>query len=73
VGFEIDVGLIASKFPQIFSIVVGIIGIKAAVATSLSLAFGLSLSTSQQTGLLLSQGGEFAFRRLRFSARSGHI
>lgn len=61
VGFEIDVGLIASKFPQICSIVVGIIGIKAAVATSLSLAFGLSLSTSQQTGLLLSQGGEFAF------------
>ncbi|KAI2489058.1 sodium/hydrogen exchanger family-like protein [Fragilaria crotonensis] len=61
VGFEIDVGLIVSKFPLIASIVMGIIGVKAAVATSLSLAFGLSLSTSQQTGLLLSQGGEFAF------------
>ena len=61
VGFEIDVGLIVSKFTLIASIVMGIIGVKAAVATSLSLAFGLSLSTSQQTGLLLSQGGEFAF------------
>jgi len=29
--------------------------------TCLSLAFGLSLSVSQQTGLVLSQGGEFAF------------
>jgi hypothetical protein len=35
--------------------------IKAAITTALSLAFGLSLSTSQQTGLILSQGGEFAF------------
>lgn len=61
VGFEVDVGLITSKFPQVMSIVLGIIGIKAAVATSLSLAFGLSLSTSQRTGLMLSQGGEFAF------------
>lgn len=61
VGFEIDVNLIASKFPQVLSVVAGIMGIKAAVATLLSLAFGLSLSTSQHTGLILSQGGEFAF------------
>jgi monovalent cation:proton antiporter-2 (CPA2) family protein len=61
VGFEIDVHLIASKFPQVISLVFGILGVKAAVATGLSLAFGLSLSTSQQTGLILSQGGEFAF------------
>mmetsp|Transcript_3766 Transcript_3766/g.5743 ORF Transcript_3766/g.5743 Transcript_3766/m.5743 type:complete len:899 (+) Transcript_3766:182-2878(+) len=61
VGFEIDVHLIASKFPQVLSLVVGIMGIKAAVCTLLSLVFGLSLSTSQQTGLILSQGGEFAF------------
>jgi len=61
VGFEIDVNLIASKFPQVLSLVAGIMGIKAAVCTLLSVAFGLSLSTSQQTGLILSQGGEFAF------------
>ena len=61
VGFEIDVGLIASNLPLVGSIVLGIMAIKAIIATSLSLAFGLSLSTSQQTGLILSQGGEFAF------------
>jgi CPA2 family monovalent cation:H+ antiporter-2 len=61
VGFEIDVNLIAAKFPQVLSIVLGIIGIKASVATGVCLASGLSLSTSQQTGLILSQGGEFAF------------
>lgn len=61
VGFEIDLGLIASNLPLVGSIVVGIILVKAVLATLLSLAFGLSLSTSQQTGLILSQGGEFAF------------
>jgi monovalent cation:H+ antiporter-2, CPA2 family len=61
VGFEIDLGLIASKLPQVSSIVLAILVIKAAVTTALSLAFGLSLSVSQQTGLILSQGGEFAF------------
>jgi monovalent cation:proton antiporter-2 (CPA2) family protein len=61
VGFEIDVGLIASNLPLVGSIVTGIILIKAITTTALSLLFGLSLSTSQQTGLILSQGGEFAF------------
>lgn len=61
VGFEIDVGLIASNLPLVGSIVFGIIAIKAITTTALSLMFGLSLSTSQQTGLMLAQGGEFAF------------
>jgi monovalent cation:proton antiporter-2 (CPA2) family protein len=61
VGFEIDVGLILSNVPLVASIVFGIIGIKALVTTCLSLCFGLSLSTSEQTGLILAQGGEFAF------------
>merc|ERR1712176_1457616 len=61
VGFEIDVALIASNLPLVASIVSGIILIKAAIITALSLLFGLGLSTSQQTGLILSQGGEFAF------------
>jgi len=61
VGFEIDVHLIASNLPLVGSIVMGIMLMKAAITTALSLAFGLSLSTSAQTGLILSQGGEFAF------------
>ena len=61
VGFEIDLALIFSNLPAVSAIVVGIMAIKTCVLTLLSLAFGLSLSVSQQTGLILSQGGEFAF------------
>lgn len=61
VGFEIDLGLIASNVPLVSALVLGILFIKAAILTIMSLAFGLSLSVSQQTGLILSQGGEFAF------------
>lgn len=61
VGFEIDVALIFSNLPAVSAIVIGIMAIKTLVLTALSLAFGLSTSVSQQTGLILSQGGEFAF------------
>jgi len=61
VGFEIDLGLIASNLPLVSSIVAAIVLIKTTVLTALSRSFGLSLSNSLQTGLMLSQGGEFAF------------
>ena len=61
VGFEIDLALIFSNLPAVSAIVFGIMAIKTIVLTLLSLVFGLSLSVSQQTGLILSQGGEFAF------------
>ena len=61
VGFEIDLALIASKLPLVAGLVTGIMLLKAAVTTALSLGFGLSLPNSLQTGLILSQGGEFAF------------
>jgi len=61
VGFEIDLSLIAAQLPLVSGLVIGILVLKALITTALSLAFGLSLSTSQQTGLILSQGGEFAF------------
>lgn len=61
VGFEIDLNLIASNLPLVSSIVFGTLALKTAITTIFSLAFGLSLSTALQTGLILSQGGEFAF------------
>jgi monovalent cation:proton antiporter-2 (CPA2) family protein len=61
VGFEIDLKLIARNLPLVGSLVLGLLGLKTVITSGLSLAFGLSLSTSQQTGLILSQGGEFAF------------
>jgi voltage-gated potassium channel Kch len=53
--------LIASNIPLVSAVVLGILAIKSVILTGLSLVFGLSLSVSQQTGLILSQGGEFAF------------
>jgi len=61
VGYEIDLRLIVSQLPVVGALVAGILGLKAALITALSLGFGLSLPTSLQTGLILSQGGEFAF------------
>jgi monovalent cation:H+ antiporter-2, CPA2 family len=61
VGFEIDLGLIARNLPLIGSIVTLILLIKTAVLAILCKLFGLSTATSLQTGLILSQGGEFAF------------
>ncbi|KAL7520590.1 hypothetical protein ACHAWX_005310, partial [Stephanocyclus meneghinianus] len=61
VGFEIDVGLIARNLPTVSAIVGGILALKAGILALLSLGFGLSLSTAIRTGLILSQGGEFAF------------
>lgn len=61
VGFEIDVRLIANNLPTVSAIVAGILGLKAGILTLLSRAFGLSASNAIRTGLILSQGGEFAF------------
>jgi len=62
VGFEIDLGIIASNKLLVSSLVFSILSIKTLVTTLLSYkVFNLSLSTSIQTGLILAQSGEFAF------------
>jgi CPA2 family monovalent cation:H+ antiporter-2 len=73
VGFGIDFKLISSNLPVVASIVGGIILLKSVITTLLSLAFGLSLSTSIQTGLILSQGGEFAFVAFSLARNLGII
>jgi CPA2 family monovalent cation:H+ antiporter-2 len=72
VGFEIDLQLIATKWGLVGSIVFGIVALKAIITTGLCLAFGLNKSISQRVGLILSQGGEFAFVAFRL-ARSYDI
>jgi CPA2 family monovalent cation:H+ antiporter-2 len=53
-SFEIDLDLIAS-------IVFRIASLKAVTASALDLTFGFSKGTATRDGLMLSQGGEFAF------------
>lgn len=71
VGFEIDLDLIASKSGLIASIVLGIVALKALIASALSLLFGLSKGTALRVGLILSQGGEFAFVAFRLARSYG--
>uniref|UniRef100_A0A7S0BZ08 Cation/H+ exchanger transmembrane domain-containing protein n=1 Tax=Proboscia inermis TaxID=420281 RepID=A0A7S0BZ08_9STRA len=61
VGFEVDLPLIMNKFGLVAGVVLGILCIKTVIAAAMGLAFGLDLGTSQHLGLVLSQGGEFAF------------
>ena len=72
VGFEIDLGLIASKFPLVASLVAAITFGKFAIAGNVARYFGVPTPTARHLGLVLSQGGEFAFVAFRM-ARSYRI
>ena len=52
---------VADRAVWIGASVVGLIGIKAAIATALCLGFGLPREMAVRAGLLLGQAGEFAF------------
>lgn len=61
VGFSIDLNLAFAKLGTVASMVSGLLFVKTSVIAVAALAFGLSIGSSLRTGLLLSQGGEFAF------------
>lgn len=71
VGFEIDLQMISSKPGLVTSVVLGIVALKTLIAGAVSLAFGLSKGTAQRVGLILSQGGEFAFVAFRLARSYG--
>eukprot|EP00737_Agarophyton_chilense_P000236 gb/GEZJ01000269.1/.p1 GENE.gb/GEZJ01000269.1/~~gb/GEZJ01000269.1/.p1 ORF type:complete len:843 (+),score=144.00 gb/GEZJ01000269.1/:54-2531(+) len=61
VGFSIDLNLAWANMSKVVSLVSGLLAIKASVIAAAGVAFGLSVGSALRTGLLLSQGGEFAF------------
>jgi monovalent cation:proton antiporter-2 (CPA2) family protein len=61
VGMGIDYRLIAAEPFWILASVVGLFALKSTITAGLCLAFGLPRHTSLEAGLLLGQGGEFAF------------
>ena len=52
------VGMIFTEAPKITAMLASLIIGKAAIITTLSLAFGISFANAQLTGLLLAQGGD---------------
>lgn len=61
VGFGIDISLMTGNFLIICFLLFTLLFIKTSIITALCRSFGINFSNSQRTGLILSQGGEFAF------------
>jgi CPA2 family monovalent cation:H+ antiporter-2 len=61
VGMEIDPALIARDAGQLLALLAVLVVVKAMVVIGLARLFRLSWGTAIQSGLLLAQGGEFAF------------
>jgi monovalent cation:proton antiporter-2 (CPA2) family protein len=70
VGMGINVAAVTAEPLWIPLSVVGLLLIKAAILIPLALAFRLPVATAVEMGLLLSQGGEFAFLVLGSALRS---
>eukprot|EP00271_Cylindrocystis_brebissonii_P002313 TRINITY_DN12842_c0_g6_i1.p1 TRINITY_DN12842_c0_g6~~TRINITY_DN12842_c0_g6_i1.p1 ORF type:complete len:1052 (+),score=209.97 TRINITY_DN12842_c0_g6_i1:519-3674(+) len=60
-GTSIDFNLFLTEWPNVLALLAGLVAIKTSIVVALGPRAGLSLSESVRTGLLLSQGGEFAF------------
>lgn len=61
VGMGIDWRVVAHEPIWIAVAVIGLFALKSAITAALCLAFGVPRTVSLETGLLLGQGGEFAF------------
>lgn len=61
IGMGLDFRIFSNLAPEILASVVGLYCAKSLIAGGLALRFGLSRSAAVRVGLLLGQGGEFAF------------
>lgn len=61
VGMGIDYRLVLDEWFWLLASVAGLFALKSLITASLCLLFGFSRSVSLEAGLLLGQGGEFAF------------
>lgn len=71
VGMSVDVAVLHAHVGQIVALALGLMAIKTALIVALFRLFRLPLSTGIHSGLLLSQGGEFAFILFGMAALSG--
>jgi len=60
-GMSIDIEVLYQQPLVVLFLITSLIFVKTSIATVLGLPFGLSLSESVKVGLILGQGGEFAF------------
>ncbi|XP_073123062.1 K(+) efflux antiporter 3, chloroplastic [Henckelia pumila] len=70
-GTSIDTQLLIREWPNVFSLLAGLITIKTLIITAIGPRVGLTLQESVRIGLLLSQGGEFGFVVFSLANRLG--
>ena len=58
---SIDLGVLVAEPVQLIAIVVGLVAIKAIILYVLGRWWGLKSEAARRLGLVISQGGEFAF------------
>lgn len=61
IGMRFDIGLAINEFNKILMLVFGLISLKAIILFGLAFVFKFELGPAIRLGILLSQGGEFAF------------
>ncbi|KAL2343884.1 hypothetical protein Fmac_005169 [Flemingia macrophylla] len=70
-GTSIDMQLLFREWPNVLSLLGGLIVIKTLIITAIGPRVGLTLQESVRIGLLLSQGGEFGFVVFSLANRLG--
>jgi monovalent cation:proton antiporter-2 (CPA2) family protein len=73
VGMSIDLGVLVAKPVALVAIVVGLVVIKATILYLLGRRWGLPSGPARRLGLVISQGGEFAFVLFAAGALEGVI
>ncbi len=73
VGMSIDLGVLVAKPAALLGIVVGLVAIKATILYLLGRWWGLPSGSARRLGLVISQGGEFAFVLFAAGALEGVI
>lgn len=70
-GTSIDTQLLIREWPNVLSLLAGLIVIKTLIITAIGPRVGLTIQESVRIGLLLSQGGEFGFVVFSLANRLG--
>lgn len=73
VGMSLDMDMLLSKFVSIIALTIALMAAKTIIIMGLCRLFRFNLSTSVHVGMLLSQGGEFAFILFALAGKSGVI
>lgn len=71
VGLGMDLGVVLARLPDVALVLLGLITGKALLITALCLAFRLPIGDALRVGLLLAEGGEFAFVLMEAAMREG--